>query len=226
MTDPEPIVIVFAKPAVPGAVKTRLIPPLSPQQAAEFHLAALSDVLEVARQVAPQPRLLVAGDGRAVESLRRLHPGVDVDAQRGADLGERLCNAFGDAFAGGAERVLVVGSDHPSLPPAYLREALDSLGMVDAAIGPSDDGGYYAIAIRHASWPRAAVLFDSVPWSTADVLTTTLRRARAAGVDCRLTPGWYDVDTAEDLERFIRDAPPGSAAASYLEGLGRSGEQA
>lgn len=225
MTSTHDTAIVFAKPAIPGTVKTRLVPPLTAEQAVEFHLAALSDVLDVVRQVTPRLRLLVAGDTAAIEDFRRRHPDLEIEAQVGADLGARLSRAFDDAFRSGARRVVVVGSDHPSLPPSHLRRIVDRLESRDVVIGPSEDGGYYAVGIRRDGWPAAKALFLAIPWSTPDVLGETLDRARAAGIDVELAPTWYDVDTPEDLERLRRDAPAGSAAARYVRALPRSESQ-
>ena len=211
--------MVFAKPAVPGRVKTRLIPPLTPEGAAEFHLAALTDVLSAARSVSPRIELRVAGGAADLERFRERHPDVTVKGQRGPDLGQRLRHAFHEVFRSGAERVLIVGSDHPSLPAEHLRQLLEGLSETDVVLGPSEDGGYYAVAIRRASWPAAAALFDSMPWSTAGLLAATLDRAADSGLSVQLGPSWYDVDEAADLERLRRDAETGSATAAFLREL-------
>lgn len=222
MTSAHDTAIVFAKPAIPGAVKTRLIPPLTAEQAAEFHLAALSDVLDVVRRITPRLRLLVAGDAAAIEDFRRRHPDIEIEAQVGADLGARVSRAFDDTFRSGARRVVLVGSDHPSLPPSYLVRIFDRLESRDVVIGPSEDGGYYAVGIRRDGWPAAKALFVGIPWSTPDVLQETLDRARTARIDFELAPTWYDVDRPEDLERLRRDAPA-TAAVRYLHALKRPG---
>lgn len=219
MTALREVIVVFAKPAVPGQVKTRLIPPLTSEEAAEFHLAALADVLSVARSVSPEIELRVAGETAALERFRERHPDVTVKSQRGRGLGERLRHAFEAAFKRGAGRVLIVGSDHPSLPADHLRQLLERSNETDVVLGPSEDGGYYAVAIRRASWPLAGALFDSMPWSTPELLSATLDRAADSGLTAQLGPSWYDVDDAEDLERLRRDAEPGSATAAFLREL-------
>ena len=216
--------MVFAKPAVPGRVKSRLIPPLTPEAAAQFHLVALTDVLSAARDVSPRIELWVAGGAAEQECFRERHPGVRVTGQRGPDLGQRLRHAFDEVFRSGAERVLIVGSDHPSLPADHLRQLLEGLNETDVALGPSEDGGYYAVAIRRAAWPVAAALFDSMPWSSTGLLAATLDRAADSGLSVQLGPSWYDVDEAADLERLRGDAEPGSATATFLRELDRGSE--
>lgn len=220
----EECIIVFAKAAQPGAVKTRLTPHLTPEQAVDFHLAALADTLAAARRAIRGPvELHVAGG--ADKAFRRLHPGVTVRPQVGDDLGARLSHAFATAFEGGATRVLIVGSDHPTLAPELLGELLSAADTADVAWGPSRDGGYYAIAIRRDRWPAAEAVLRNIPWSTDQVLAASLERARTAGLSIALGSEWYDVDAPEDLERLRRDAAPDSACARFLGGLagGRPG---
>jgi rSAM/selenodomain-associated transferase 1 len=216
MTDDD-LIIVFSKPAEPGKVKTRLIPPFSPEEAADFHLALLDDVVRTARIVASdQVELWVSGSEQDAEPFRDRYPAQPVRRQQGSGLGERLSHAFEDRFAHGLARVLVVGSDHPTLPPAYLQQVLQSLTESDISFGPSRDGGYYAVAVRRQSWPRASATFQNIPWSTGDVLERSLELARRAGLKVSLADEWYDVDRAEDLELLRRDLRPDSAVAEFL----------
>ncbi len=210
-------ILVFAKPPEPGAVKTRLIPRLSAEAAAQFHLAALADTLAVAHKAtAGRVELCVAGGAAAVQVFRRLYPDLTIRCQQGEDLGARLANAFAESFALGSERTLIVGSDHPTLPPELLAAGLARARTADVAFGPSHDGGYYAIAVRRERWPTAQAVLRDVPWSTPRALETSLARAREAGLEAALVPAWYDVDSPEDLERLRHDADPNSASARFL----------
>ncbi len=217
MTTDAGLIIVFTKPALPGQVKTRLVPCFTPDEAAEFHLAATADVVTIAEDVAGENvELHVAGDEDDAAELRALYPDRRVRLQKGDGLGERLIAAFDDAFRRGFRRALIVGSDHPTLPPEFLAEVLSRLEEGDAAFGPSRDGGYYAVAARRESWPAARALFDDIPWSTAEVLSATRRRARDAGLRVAFARDWYDVDRPEDLQLVGRDGGPGSAAFRFL----------
>lgn len=218
--NPDGLILVFAKPAVPGRVKTRLIPPFTPKEAAEFHLAALDDIVAAVRGVAKGGvRLCVAGAGDALDDFRRRYPGVEVRPQGGGDLGARLTAAFDEAFTAEFQRALIVGSDHPTVPTQNLAEGLAHLGSADISLGPSRDGGYYAVGIRRGSWPEAGTIFRNIPWSTPRVLEASLERAHRAGLKVVLLPEWYDVDRAVDLELLRRDASADSASARFLRAL-------
>jgi rSAM/selenodomain-associated transferase 1 len=216
------LILVFSKPAVPGAVKTRLVPPFTPEEAAEFHLASLADVVAVAERVAGERvELHVAGDADDVAEFGALYPDHAVRRQGEGELGARLAHAFDVAFQAGWRRVLIVGSDHPTLPPEFLSACFAHLDHADLALGPTQDGGYYCVALRGAAWPAARGVFHRIPWSTPRVLELTLEQARLAGFAVALAPEWYDVDRPEDLQLVGRDAPPDSAALRYLKTLWR-----
>ena len=211
------LIIIFARSATPGSVKTRLTPCFTPEEAAEFHLACLADVVAIAdRAAGGRAELHVAGDDDDAAEFRALHPGHVVRPQGDGGLGERLARTFEDSFERGVRRALIVGSDHPTLPPEHLTAALALLGRADVVFGPSRDGGYYAVAVRREGWPAARAVFHNIPWSTADVLQRSLERARDAALEVVLAPQWYDVDRPEDLELIGRDAQPDSASLRYL----------
>ncbi len=206
-------VLIFAKRAEPGRVKTRLVPPLSQEQAAEFHLACLDDVMELAATVCGASLTLCAAGGeRALADYRQRYPEVAIIPQTEGDLGRRLAGAFEREFDSAAERVVIIGSDHPSLPPEHVTSALETLDFSDVVFGPSSDGGYYLVGMRRGAWPRGRELFHEIPWSTADVLDQSLERSLAARLTLTLLPHWYDVDRPADLPRLLADAPRSRAA--------------
>lgn len=212
----EELIIVFAKPATPGAVKTRLLTILTPEQAAAFHLAALSDVVTAARRTGCPVELHVAGGADACDAYRVDYPGLSVMSQSDDDLGGRIAGAFEEAFGRGFRRALIVGGDHPTLPSAHLTMALELLAGVDLSFGPARDGGYYAVGARSGAWPAARAAFEGIPWSTAEVLEATLRRVRTTGLSYSLAPEWYDVDRPEDLHLLDRDATEESATLRFM----------
>jgi glycosyltransferase A (GT-A) superfamily protein (DUF2064 family) len=120
--------------------------------------------------------------------------------QRGADLGERLAGVSERAFREGFGPLLLIGADSPTLPPNFLATALEELagGRADVALGATEDGGYYAVALR----THARGLFDSVEWSTPRAYAQTARNAARLNLRLLELPLWYDVDTHADLARL------------------------
>lgn len=193
------ILLIFAKQPWPGTTKTRLCPPLTLGQAAELYGAMLRDVLALTGQVPHIERWLCHDPTpTAADYFRTLAPELPLLTQEGPDLGERLANAFTAAFAAGADQAVVIGSDAPDLPPALIEQAfaLGDQPGVDAAFGPTIDGGYYLLGMKRV-WRE---LFTGISWSTAEVLRQSLARAAATGISTTLLPKWRDIDTADDLD--------------------------
>ena len=186
----------MAKAPVPGAVKTRLRLPL--EEAAELQAAMIRDAIEKASSVAPVT--VAASPAAELDSVRRLIPrGTPVTAQPEGDLGHRMFAGARELFDRGDGPILVIGTDAPTLPTSYLRDALQSLeDGSDVALTPSEDGGYVLIGLRK---PHAA-LFDGIPWSTPRVHGQTIEAAHRAGLSVYETSPWHDVDEPEDLKRL------------------------
>lgn len=201
--------LVVARHPVPGQTKTRLCPLLGSDKAAQLAACFLHDTLEIMRQVPDVTRTIVYTPDNARDDFHTLAPDMHLLPQRGANLGERLVHAFDDAFALGAHQVVIMDSDSPTLPPAYVAEAFAALdgthGTHDTAnhavFGPCDDGGYYLVGLQQPC-PR---LFLEVTMSTPDVLRDTLRLAATLGRHTTLLPAWYDVDTPDDVRRLWRE---------------------
>lgn len=218
---PEPRrLMVFGKAPEPGRAKTRLAPTLGEERAAELYRAFLDDAVAVARRVEAEHELWIPSSPLAGEVEGR-YPDVRVRRQPEGDLGGKLAHAFDTAFAEGVVRAVVTGSDHPTLPASFLDEAFDGLGAHDMVLGPSRDGGYYAVGFRAGAWPRGRALFDGVPWSTPRVLDLTRRRAERLELTRRELPEWYDVDEPEELERLREDVEEGSATGRALRRMTR-----
>ena len=196
------VLIIFAKEPVPGTVKTRLCPPLSPSAAARLYGQFLEDVLEEMAQV-PQVTFALAYTPDAGRSFfQHLAPsGTHLIAQSGEDLGERLQQAFAWGFAQGAATVLIRNSDSPDLPGSLVLEAREVLdrGRAQAVLGPCPDGGYYLVGLTTPQ-PR---LFQGINWSSPTVLVDTLDQAKRLGLKLHLLPSWLDIDIASDLQTFI-----------------------
>ena len=196
--------VIFAKWPLPGQVKTRLCPPLRPDQAAELSRCFLLDTVERVSRLEEVQVWVAFTPAESEPCFRALLPSsVRYLPQRGNDLGERELNIFIDLFEGETTRVAIMGSDIPSVPLAYLRSAFDLLKNPDcyAVLGPSSDGGYYCIGAQagHAGLPA---LFEHIEWSTEKVMQQTLQQARLHNLNVRLIPRWYDVDTVEDMRKL------------------------
>lgn len=186
-------ILVIAKEPVPGKVKTRLTPPYTPGEAAMIAAAALADTLDAVVRARARRRVL-ALDGAPGDWLPG---GVEVIAQRGGGLDERLANAFAHL----AGPTVLIGMDTPQVTAGLLDEASDRLNTCDAVFGPADDGGFWLLGMRRPD-PR---LILGVPMSRADTGACQLRRLR--GLKVARLQTLTDVDTAADAVRVAAQAP-------------------
>ena len=211
MTGP-PALAVMARAPGSEMVKSRLHAALGAARATLLYRCFLLDGLEAAAALPGLAPVLAYSPPRAVRAMAALAPvGMRLIAQRGEDLGARMAHLAARLLADGHGAALLIGSDLPTLPPAYLAEAARVLeeGAVDVVLGPAEDGGYYLIGLARP----VPALFEGIAWSTAGVLEATRARARALGLREHLLPTWYDVDTPADLDRLRRDlARPGPGA--------------
>jgi len=199
----------MVKAPTPGTVKTRLSPPLPPAEAAQLAAAFARDTAFGMRQIADVLAAYAPSDGRA--ALEMLLPaGLWWAAQRGENLGARLEAALADARAHGFGPLLVVGTDSPTVPLAFVSEALFILRskQADVVLGPTDDGGYYLVGLRQP----APGLFESVAWSTPLAYAHTAANAARLGLRLHVLPPWYDIDTPDDLARLRRELVADPAA--------------
>lgn len=190
----------MAKVPFAGAVKTRLSPPLTPDEAARLSTCFLRDMTtNVSSLNANGTEGVVLYTPADAESLLRdLLPNVcRLFAQRGETLGERLINAATELFNNGFESVCLINSDSPTLPREILGTAVSLLTQDGdrVVLGPSQDGGYYLIGLKR---PHRS-LFERIAWSTADVLAHTTDRAAEIDLPVELLPTWYDVDDIATL---------------------------
>jgi rSAM/selenodomain-associated transferase 1 len=211
---PHAALIIFAKAPIPGQVKTRLCPPLTSDEAATLHGSLVLDVLERTQQavklVRGKParltvdRFLACAPSAAHVFFKILaeREGVRLLTQTGDDLGARMSHAFDAVFGMGYRRVALTGTDLPSIPASVYAEALALLEEHDLVLGPSTDGGYYLIGLKHP----VPELWSGVPWSTDRVFDLTMQRAQNLGLDAAVLPSGRDIDTIEDLTALISEA--------------------
>jgi uncharacterized protein len=191
-------VVVFARYPEPGFAKTRLIPVLGREGAAELHRKmterTLSRVRSLARIRGVSLEVRYVGGDRT-KMMGWLGSDLTFRRQRGANLGSRMAGAFRQAFKDGAKRVVIIGTDCPAITTRLLKDALDSLYRHELVVGPAVDGGYYLIGLRRV----IPDLFQAVKWGTNEVLAETMRRAAKFGVTAAVLPTEGDVDCPEDL---------------------------
>lgn len=191
--------IIFAKHPVPGRVKTRLTPFLSPEEAADLYFCMLSDTLNKANRLeGVTPVLFYQDDPGAKEYFSTIDKAMETLPQRGENLGQKMENAFSDMFDRGFGRVAIVGSDSPDLPEEFVQEAFDLLGTGDRelVVCPAEDNGYCLLAMKRV-WKE---LFRDIPWSTGEVMPVTIERIAASGILAAMLPTWHDIDTVADLQ--------------------------
>jgi len=191
------VLIVFAKYPEPGRVKTRLIGPLTAAQAAEVHLRCLRVTVASVTSAEGVEVVLAGspGDAGFRELLGAQAADMPIWPQSEGSLGDRLSAASERAFGEGAGRVLVVGSDCPGMTPGDVLRAVGEMDRHDVVIGPAMDGGYYLLGLRRP----LGTLFESIDWSSPQVLEQTLAKAAAADATVALLPERRDVDDYDDI---------------------------
>jgi rSAM/selenodomain-associated transferase 1 len=212
--------LIVGKAPVPGRTKTRLVPPLSSEEAAELYRGFLLDSVSLGLDLGWE-RVSVVHPAGARQILADVLPSrVTLVEQSGHGLGDALSSAFERHLAAGFDRVVLIGSDNPTLPREPIRAACAALDEHDLSIGPTLDGGYYLIGMRA---PHLGV-FENVEWSTPRVYAQTVARAVQLGLRVQAVGEWYDVDEPQDLERLRHDLlslPPDVApnTRAALDGL-------
>lgn len=204
---PRIAVAIMAKAPVPGQVKTRLVPPLTHEQAAALAGQLLHETVRLVGELPGVERIIAVAPAEAVGQVRPLAPAsFRLMPQRGETLGDRLADVFRQTFLDGVQGAVALGADHPHLPRRYLEMAVSALqrSRNQVVLGPTEDGGYYLIGL---SRPHPE-LFRDLPWSRPELLDATCARARRLGLVVHLLPIWFDLDRPEDLVRLSRrDAP-------------------
>ncbi|MEP6811217.1 MAG: TIGR04282 family arsenosugar biosynthesis glycosyltransferase [Chthoniobacterales bacterium] len=195
---------VMTKAPRAGQVKTRLSPPLTPQEAAALNRCFLRDTtaaLSVAVEGGKAKGIGVYTPAGAEDAFAEiLPPHFALVVQRGEAFGERLIAATHDLFQLGFDSICLIDSDSPTVPLAAYFQAVAWLLHPDPRIvlGPSDDGGYYLIGLNR----NQRRVFEEIDWSTERVYEQTIARAAEIGVEVKLLPTWYDVDDRSTLRRL------------------------
>lgn len=191
------VLAVMARYPAVGEVKTRLAETIGALRACALYRAFLQDI---ETRFAHGRRAFVWMFHPPECNFATLAaPGVRCLPQVGRDLGERLYNCVRQLCADDFDRVVIIGADVPHIRDAWLDEAEQQLDTADVVLGPSDDGGYYLVAMR-----AAHDIFTGIAMGTPTVLAETLAKAAGAGLRVHLLPRSFDIDAASDLDRLRR----------------------
>jgi len=197
----------MAKAPRPGDAKTRLVPPLSAEEAARLSACFIRDAVEniaAAALQAPIEGHIAYSPPDAAAALASLLPdGTRLLPSRRPGLAESLFDAADDLLTAGYGAVCLVNSDSPTLPTSLLVEAAQALAAPGdrLVLGQAEDGGYYLIGLKQAH----ARLFEDIAWSTPIVFAQTIERARELGLEPVVLPAWYDVDDVASLHRLYAE---------------------
>ncbi|MFM9846638.1 MAG: TIGR04282 family arsenosugar biosynthesis glycosyltransferase [Hyphomicrobiaceae bacterium] len=228
----------MAKASIAGKTKTRLVPPLTKDEAAMLNTVFLQDaannILSAAALADISGWMAYAPAGSEPFFRTLLPQNIGLIETEAPTLGECLSHAAATLLGAGHGAVCLINSDSPTLPIGYLFAAATTLAATGNRIvlGPSTDGGYYLIGMKH----QHPGLFANIAWSTDQVFSQTMARAEDLGLSVVQLPTWYDVDDAETLQllvgeifdgvpfRAVDTATPAAATQSYLSTLIRDGE--
>ena len=208
----------MAKASAPGRAKTRLVPPLTFEEAAVLNTAFLQDVADNVLNAAVDAErhggiagYAAYGPPGSEDFFRRTLPGGIglIEAWR-QNFGDCLLHTIEEIFARGHGSAVVLNSDSPTLPTALLVETAAALARPGdrAVLGPSSDGGYYLLGLKAAH----RHMFEDIAWSTEKVAKQSLERAREIGLEVHRLPVWYDVDDADGLRRLCAELSDGPNA--------------
>ena len=207
---------VMTKAPRAGKVKTRLTPPLTPEEASELNIRFLRDITSAIAVAAAGGRArgigvyTPVGEEDAFEGS--LPEECQLVAQRGEAFGDRLTFAMEDLLRLGFDSVCLINSDSPTVPSHVFVEAVEVISAPGdrMVLGPSDDGGYYLIGLKELH----RRIFADIDWSTERVFEQTLERAIELGLAVHLLPKWYDVDDRATLHRLCGELFDGKSGST------------
>ena len=210
--------IIFTRYPEPGTTKTRMIPELGAEGAADLqrrmtnHLVAKVKTLMEQRSLAVEIRF----EGGSERLMRDwLGPSFTYGCQGQGDIGRRMKRALVDGFQNGFTSIVIIGSDIPDISNFILQQAFEALKSNNLVLGPAADGGYYLIGFQKADKDQTyPELFEGINWGTNQVLSQTIASANQLGIGYALLDTLHDVDRPEDLKIWNRELRPKSDVAT------------
>jgi rSAM/selenodomain-associated transferase 1 len=191
------LLIIFIRNPVLNKVKTRISEKTGSKVALTIYIELLSAVFKNATE-AKSAKAIYFSD-KVDETIE---PGFSFEphVQKGADLGERMSNAFMESFNNGYDKVILTGSDCYELSPEIISEAFEKLQKFDCVIGPANDGGYYLIGLSK----EIPELFSGIIWGSSEVFNQTIHILNNTNFKYHLLPSLSDVDTIEDVLKYSK----------------------
>ncbi|MGB5984625.1 MAG: TIGR04282 family arsenosugar biosynthesis glycosyltransferase [Desulfobacterales bacterium] len=206
--EPRERLILFTRYPRAGTTKTRLIPVLGAQGAADLQRRMTQRILEAARRVAEQRSLVIEVDysgGDMAAMAQWLGSDLEYRPQSSGDIGRRMAAALTWALTPPRQTAVLMGTDIPDITPEIITCAFDRLRQTDLVLGPTRDGGYYLIGMTSQSASRLLPrIFEGIAWSTPTVVAATREIARRLGATMTELPLLRDVDRPEDLAEWDR----------------------
>jgi rSAM/selenodomain-associated transferase 1 len=198
----ENCILFFVKHPASGKVKSRLAEQIGQDVATDLYKSFVSDILTTLHAISVNFKIVFYPLDAEKKFQKWLGEKYSYVRQTGKDLGQRMKNAFLQAFSDGFDKVVLIGSDIPDLPVEYLKLGFKALETNDVVLGPSSDGGYYLTGFaKEAFLPD---VFEGITWSSADVFEQTLNILKKHKQKVYLLPQWHDVDTLTDLSSLVR----------------------
>jgi len=198
---------IFTRYPEPGLTKTRLINTLGEEGAADLQKKLTEETLEKIEPLIKTSTIepVICYEGGDLPTMENWL-GFDrlYRPQARGGLGEKLGNAFNEAFSAGAQRVVTIGCDCPGLCREHISRAFDALYFKDLVLGPASDGGYYLIGIKYP----IKELFNNIPWGTDKVFEKTVSLAQHLGLSIEILEELHDVDRPEDLRHIDHNSNP------------------
>jgi len=191
--------LTFVKAPVPGTVKTRLQADIGADRTVEIYKAFIRETLFQCSRLRGMDRFLGCAPAKNHAFLKEMAETYAMTTfnQRGSHLGKRIVNAFKDFFKKGYTDIVLIGSDSPTIPRNYIKQAFEALKQKDFVVGPCCDGGMYLVGARKTIEPA---VFRNIPWDTSGVLNLVITNLFSYGIRFSMLPFWYDVDTLDDMK--------------------------
>ena len=205
-------IIIFSRYPQPGLTKTRLIPELGADGAANIQRTMTEQIVQTARQLVHDKQIQISiyyAGGSHLQMEQWLGHDLLYHEQAGINLGQKMMFAFEDARYRGLKRTVLVGSDCPDIDCRLITDALEALHNNQLVLGPATDGGYYLIGTTNELPPnKLSHLFTDINWGTSNVFQQTIDRAHDAEITTSILKQLHDIDHPRDLTYFHHHPDP------------------